>query len=224
VSVPTVRRRWRDGACLAPTAICTADPRPCSRTQCIATKQRHPIGLSRSYVADALWVLRQVLAFARANGLFPAGFDPTEGLEAPAPDPAVARTRAPRAQPRPLTLPECARVAAHLHPVHQTVFWLQRIMGLRISEAYGIVVSDVVDLGGIGMLAVKAGGRTFNVRDNHGKVALCAQADDEDLRGLAGSRRPREDDGAVPSRDRGLPHDPDSGEVDASARLCPVFT
>ena len=224
MSLPTVRRRWRDGR--LPGAY--RDPHgqirvPVAALSAIATKQRHPTGLSRSYVADALWVLRQVLAFARANGLFPAGFDPTEGLEAPAPDPAAARTRAPRAQPRPLTLPECARVAAHLHPVHQTVFWLQRIMGLRISEAYGIVVSDVVDLGGNGMLAVQGqGGRTFNVRDDHGKVVAVPHK--QTTKTAAGSRVL-----VVPEKMMELFRvvieafhtDPDTGEVDASARLVP---
>jgi integrase len=224
VSVPTVRRRWRDGRLPGAYRDLHGQIRiPVAALSTIATKQRQPTGLSRSYVADALWVLRQVLAFARANGLFPAGFDPTEGLEAPAPDPAVARTRAPRAQPRPLTLPECARVAAHLHPVHQTVFWLQRIMGLRISEAYGIVVSDVVDLGGIGMLAVQGqGGRTFNVRDDHGKVVAVPHK--QTTKTAAGSRVL-----VVPEKMMDLFRvvieafhtNPDTGEVDASARLVP---
>ena len=224
VSVPTVRRRWRDGRLPGAYRDLHGQIRvPVAGLSAITTKQHQPTGLSRSYVADALWVLRQVLAFARANGLFPAGFDPTEGLEAPAPDPAVARTRAPRAQPRPLTLPECARVAAHLHPVHQTVFWLQRIMGLRISEAYGIVVSDVVDLGGIGMLAVQGqGGRTFNVRDDHGKIVAVPHK--QTTKTAAGSRVL-----VVPEKMMELFRvaieafhaDPDTGEVDASARLVP---
>ncbi len=224
VSVPTVRRRWRDGR--LPGAY--RDPLgqiriPVAALVSITNKKASPTGLSRSYVADALWVLRQVLAFARANGLFPAGFDPTEGLEAPAPDPAAARTRAPRAQPRPLTLPECARIAAHLHSVHQTVFWLQRIMGLRISEAYGIVVSDVVDLGGIGMLAVQGqGGRIFNVRDDHGTVVAVPHK--QTTKTAAGSRVL-----VVPEKMMELFRvvieafhtDPESGYTDASARLVP---
>lgn len=224
VSVPTVRRRWQDGR--LPGAY--RDPLgqiriPVAAISTITKKRRRPTGLSRSYVADALWVLRQVLAFARANGLFPAGFDPTEGLEAPAPDPAAARTRAPRTQPRPLTLPECARVAGHLHPIHQTVFWLQRIMGLRISEAYGILVSDLVDLGGNGMLAVQGqGGRTFNVRDDHGKVVAVPHK--QTTKTAAGSRVL-----VVPEQLMELLRivieafhtDPDSGEVDTSARLVP---
>jgi integrase len=224
VSVPTVRRRWRDGR--LPGAY--RDPIgqiriPVGALASITNKKSSPTGLSRSYVADALWVLRQVLAFARANGLFPAGFDPTEGLEAPAPDAAAARTRAPRAQPRPLTLVECARVAGHLHPVHQTVFWLQRIMGLRISEAYGILVSDLVDLGGIGMLAVQGqGGRSFNVRDDHGKVVAVPRK--QTTKTAAGSRVL-----VVPEKMMDLLRvaieafhtDPDTGEVDTSARLVP---
>jgi integrase len=224
VSVPTVRRRWRDGCLPGAYRNPLGQIRiPVAALGAITTQRRAPTGLSRSYVADALWVLRQVLAFARANGLFPAGFDPTEGLEAPAPDPAAARARAPRAQPRPLTLPECARIAAHLHPIHQSVFWLQRIMGLRISEAYGILVSDLVDLGDIGMLAVQGqGGRTFNVRDDHGTVVAVPHK--QTTKTAAGSRVL-----VVPEKMMDLLRvvieafhtDPDAGEVDTSARLIP---
>jgi len=224
VSLATVRRRWRDGRLPGAYRDSTGQIRvPIAVLGSITNKKASQTGLSRSYVADALWVLRQVLAFARANSLFPAGFDPTEGLEAPAPDPVDARTRAPRAQPRPLTLIECARIAGHLHPVHQTVFWLQRIMGLRISEAYGILVSDLVDLGGIGMLAVQGqGGRTFNVRDDHGKVVAVPHK--QTTKTAAGSRVL-----VVPEKMMDLLRvvveafhaDPDTGAVDAAARLVP---
>ena len=119
VSLPTVRRRWRQGE--LPGAY--RDPAGHIRVPVAALdgvrdkRRRAPAGLSQRYVSDALWVLRRVLGFARANGLFPPGFDPTESLDAPTPDPAAARTRRPSRQPRPLTLPECARIAAHLHPV-----------------------------------------------------------------------------------------------------------
>ena len=75
-----------------------------------------PVGLSQPVIADALWALRGVLAFARATGIVAPGFDPTQGIVAPAPDPATARTKPPTRQPRPLTLPECARIASRLHP------------------------------------------------------------------------------------------------------------
>ena len=38
----------------------------------------NPVGLSQSVIADALWTLRGVLGFARATGIVPPGFDPTE--------------------------------------------------------------------------------------------------------------------------------------------------
>ncbi len=224
VSLPTVRRRWRDGQ--LPGAYRNAQGHvrvPAGALSAIGAKQRRPTGLSHSYVADALWVLRQVLAFARANGLFPPGFDPTESLEAPSPDPAAARTRRPTSQPRPLSLPECARIAAHLHGVHQLVFWLQRIMGLRISEAFGVLVGDIVDLGDVGMLAVQGqGGRTFSVRDDHGRIVAAPYK--ATVKTAAGSRVL-----VVPERMMELIRvaidafhaDPDTGALDPAARLVP---
>jgi integrase len=224
VSLPTVRRRWRDGQ--LPGAYRNAQGHvrvPAGALSAVGAKQHRPTGLSHSYVADALWVLRQVLAFARANGLFPAGFDPTESLEAPSPDPAAARTRRPTSQPRPLSLPECARIATHLHGVHQLVFWLQRIMGLRISEAFGVLVGDIVDLGDVGMLAVQGqGGRTFSVRDDHGRIVAAPYK--ATVKTAAGSRVL-----VVPERMMELIRvaidafhtDPDTGAVDPTARLVP---
>ena len=132
----------------------------------------NPVGLSQSVIADALWTLRGVLGFARATGIVPPGFDPTEGLVAPAPDPAHARTKPPSCAPRPLSMGECARIASHLHPVHQLALWLQRVMGLRISEAFGVLVDDVIDYGDTGLLQVRGqGGRSFRVREPDGEVA-----------------------------------------------------
>ena len=182
-----------------------------------------PDGLSKRYVADALWILRKIMAFARANGLFPPGFDPTEGLDAPLPDPATARTRRPQNQPRPLSLHECAQIAAHLHPVHQLAFWLQRIMGLRISEAFGLLVSDVVDLGDTGMLAVQGqGGRRFRIRDDTGAIVCVARK--PTAKTAAGSRVL-----VVPAKMMELLRvaieafhtDPDTGAIDPAARLVP---
>lgn len=168
VSLATARRRWRDGELTGAYRDAHGHVRvPESAAAALRkAKPNRPVGLSQSVVVDALWVLRRVLAFSRANGLVPLGFDPTEGLVAPAPDPAVARARRPTCQPRPLSFGECARIAAHLHPVHQLVLWLQRVMGLRISEAFGVLVDDVVDLGDSGLLLVRGqGGRDFRVRD-----------------------------------------------------------
>ena len=224
MSMATVRRRWRDGELSGAYRNAKGHVRvPRSALDTVHSKRHTPTGLSQRYVADALWVLRRVLGFARANGLAPAGFDPTESLDAPTPDPAAARTRRPTRQPRPLTLPECARIAAHLQPVHQIVFWLQRIMGLRISEAFGVLIGDVIELGDTALLAAQGqGGRTFNVRDDHG--ALVAVPYKQTMKTAAGSRML-----VVPAKVLELIHlaidafhtEPTTGQVDPTARLVP---
>lgn len=224
VSLPTARRRWRAGQLPGAYRDPTGQVRvPAAAALAITAKRRAPAGLSQGYVTDALWVLRRVLAFARANGLFPPGFDPTEGLDAPLADKADRRRPDRDGQPRPLSLPECARLASHLHPVHQLAFWLQRIMGLRISEAFGVRVGDVVDLGGTGLLAVQGqGGRSFSVRDDHGQVVAVPYK--PTTKTAAGSRVL-----VVPEKLMDLVRvaidafhtDPDTGQVDTAARLVP---
>ena len=182
-----------------------------------------PVGLSQSVIADALWTLRGVLGFARATGIVAPGFDPTQGLVTPAPDPATARTKPPTCQPRPLTLPECARIASHLHPVHQLALWLQRVMGLRISEAFGVVVDDVIDNGDTGLLLVRGqGGRNFRVRDSDGSIVTVGHT--ERLKTAAAHRTL-----VIPGRMLELLRvaidafhtDPDTGDTHVDARLIP---
>lgn len=78
MSLPTVRCRWRHGE--LPGAYRDLRGRirvPVTALDAIGDKRRSaPAGLSQRYVADALWVLRRVLGFARANGLFSPGIDP----------------------------------------------------------------------------------------------------------------------------------------------------
>jgi integrase len=225
VSLPTVRRRWRNGQLPGAYRDVHGQIRvPDTALGAIHSKwEKHPVALSQAVVADSLWVLRRVLSFARANGLFPPGFDPTEGLDAPTADAATARVRRSTRQPRPLTLPECTRIASHLHVVHQVAFWLQRIMGVRISEAFGVLVGDVIDLGDTGLLAVQGqGGRSFNVRDDNGVVVAVPHK--ETMKTAAGSRVL-----VVPTAMMELFRvaieafhtDPDTGAVDPTARLVP---
>jgi len=224
VSLPTARRRWRAGQLPGAYRDPTGQVRvPVAAALAITAKRRAPAGLSQGYVTDALWVLRRILAFARANGLFPPGFDPTEGLDAPVADKADRRRPDRGGQPRPLALPECARLASHLHPVHQLAFWLQRIMGLRISEAFGVRVSDMVDLGGTGLLAVQGqGGRSFSVRDDHGRVVAVPYK--QTTKTAAGSRVlvvPEHLMDLVRVAIDAFHTDPDTGQVNAAARLVP---
>lgn len=98
VSLATLRRRWRDGE--LPSAYRDANGQiRVSEAAAAALATRERPGLSQTVIADALWVLRRVLGFARATGIVPRGFNPTEGLAAPAPDVAVARARRPTSQP-----------------------------------------------------------------------------------------------------------------------------
>jgi integrase len=222
VSLPTARRRWRDGELVG--AYRDPSGRVCVPGLVVPRLRRdRPVGLSQAVVTDALWVLRRVLGFARANGIVPPGFDPTEGLEAPKPDQAVARSRLPRSQTRPLSFPECARIAAHLHPVHQMVMWLQRVMGLRLSEAFGLLVDDVVDLGDTGLLLVRAqGGRLFQVRDDHGRVVTVPHK--ERTKTEASSRVlviPPVMMDLLRVALEAFHADPDSGEADETERLVP---
>lgn len=225
VSLPTARRRWRAGTLPGAYRDRHGQVRvPTTAVTALTTRGRpRPEGLSQSYVSDALWVLRRVLAFARANALFPAGFDPTESLDAPSPDPAKTRRGRPDRQPRPLTLAECARLASRLHPLHQTVLWLQRIMGLRVSEAFGIFVGDVVDLGAVGLLAVQGqGGRSFRIRDDHGQ--LVAAPHKHSVKTAAGFRvlvLPEQMMKLIRVVTEAFHADPDSGHIDSTARLVP---
>jgi integrase len=225
VSLATARRRWRDGELPGAYRDSYGHIRVPEPTVAALRKARRnrPAGLSQTVVADALWVLRRVLGFARANGIVPPGFDPTEGLAAPSPDAAVARSRRPTSKLRPLSFPECARIAAHLHPVHQLVLWVQRVMGLRISEAFGVLVDDVIDLGDSGLLLVRGqGGRAFRIRDDHGRVVTATYK--ETTKTQAASRTL-----VVPSIMMELIRvavdafhtDPETGDADEVARLVP---
>jgi hypothetical protein len=126
-------------------------------------------GYSRGYAKELLLALRKVIVHAKTQHWIT--HEATEGLRALTPDAAVARTKPATVRPRPLSLPECRQVAEHLHVVHQLVLWMQRLLGLRISEAYGPHVGDVVEFGDQGLLMVgRQGGKSFLVRDEHGRA------------------------------------------------------
>ena len=85
------------------------------------------------------------------------------------PDDEVARrSRAATCAAR-FSIAEMARVASHLHVVHQLVLWQMRVLGLRISEAFGPRVGDIVDMGEVGLAFITAkGGRPFLTRTRDG--------------------------------------------------------
>ena len=70
VSLATARRRWRDGELTGAYRDAHGHVRvPESAAAAVRkAKPNRPVGLAHSVVVDALWVLRRVLAFSRANG------------------------------------------------------------------------------------------------------------------------------------------------------------
>jgi integrase len=120
---------------------------------------------SQGHVKDIRWVFEQVAGYAHDLGV------PVPQDRASLRNPRVRDSRTTRATRTVLDFRDVARLAAHLHAVHQTTLWLTAVLGLRISETYGIRVSDAIDEGPgrPGLVRVHAqGGRTFTVRNEDG--------------------------------------------------------
>jgi len=127
------------------------------------------VAVSRAYATDILWAHTKILEWGRNNGWDIPDF--ARGVHAVTPDEEVARKKPGSDLRRPLSIAELARVASHLHVVHQLVLWQMRILGLRISEAFGPRVGDIVDLGEVGLAFITAqGGRPFLTRTRGGVV------------------------------------------------------
>jgi hypothetical protein len=96
-------------------------------------------------------------------------------------------------------------------------------MGLRISEVFGVLVDDVVDLGAGGLLIVQGqGGRTFTVRDDHGVVVAVSHK--ETMKTAAGFRvlvAPESMMRIFRVAIDAFHTDPATGTIDDSARLVP---
>ncbi|MEI6623524.1 MAG: hypothetical protein WCP28_16640 [Actinomycetes bacterium] len=169
-SKSTIRRRLRDGE--FPGSVLGAD-----RRRMIPHADLVAAGLtgpplrtgpraSTGYAQDVVGDMRRVLDGILHHGVQTAGWTLTFK---PKHVPKAIRDIEPpdRAQVR---MGEAAVMAEHLHAVHQLVLWLIRILGLRISEAYGIEVGDVIADGERGLVRIyRQGGRGFLVRDTAGK-------------------------------------------------------
>lgn len=124
-------------------------------------------GLTQDTLSDVRRCLDGVIKLGIAIGEWKVPFD-------------LADVRTPRSRRKPapksasLTLTEVARIAEHMHPVHQLTLWTCRIMTLRLGEAYGIRVEDLVPLddgSGRGLLWLHAqGGRKFRTFDGEDVV------------------------------------------------------
>ena len=176
-------------------------------------------GASVSTQRDILMVLRRILAWARGKGLI--AHDPTEAISAMPPLAAVAITKPNKEDPRPFTLRECAAAAEHLIIHYQVVMWIQRIMGLRVSEVYGIRIGSIIDLGTRGAITlVEQGGRSFLVRDENDKIQ---RVNGKGEMKTKSSRRivvaPEQVMALIRIYIRAFHMDPDTNEIDPNARL-----
>lgn len=112
--------------------------------------------LSQDVAKDVMWAFEEVCKYALDHG-----------VDVPQNRSSLAMhitDKAPSAERQPVSLTRCADIASRLHVVHQLALWVMRILGLRISEAYGIRVYDVLDQGPgqYGAVAVKTqGGKKF---------------------------------------------------------------
>jgi integrase len=133
--------------------------------------ERYQLGYSEATVSGLLDTLRRIEDRMVTRGVIPHTV--SDDLLVPEVDPN-ARRRGKRIKRTSVTFTEVACVASQLHIVHQLVLWLLRVCGLRISEAYGILVGDIIDIGddsGAALIAVeRQGGRVFVDYDDNGHV------------------------------------------------------
>lgn len=126
------------------------------------------VALDPGTAGNITGVLRLMLESARLRGLIDR--NPTEGLPASA-KPHQGKRKPIREKAGDVPLTDVRDVARRLHVIHQVVLWMLRLLGLRVSEAFGPHVGDLIDEGDFGLLAIdRQGGRSFLVRDESGQV------------------------------------------------------
>lgn len=168
---------------------------------------------------NKLDVLKMILNFARANGIDLTG-TPMLGISAVHPEGTdPVRRKNPHV---PLEL--FGRVAAHLPVVHQLTMWLERLLGVRISEGFGPHVGDVLDFGpvlGGAIVLGRQGGRPFLIRADGHVVAADEKEGMKNDTSHRAIRLPRQLMGMVRVVIEAFHTDPVTGEVDLEARLIP---
>ncbi len=167
VSVSTIKRRRRTGklpgSTIDPSGVLQIPHSDLITAQLTPARTRgRPVkrhGLSVGTAKDIREILDEVLFYGREVFGWTLQVNPG----------AVDNARAPRTSPvrrTQVTLADTARIAEHLHVVHQIALWLMRVCGLRISEAYGIRLVDVVLESTRGVVKIhRQGGQGFQVYD-----------------------------------------------------------
>lgn len=124
-------------------------------------------GLSQDTLSDVRRCLDAVIKLGVSMGAWSLDFNLADVRT-----PRSRRDTAPKAAA--LSLRDVARIAEHMHAVHQVTLWTCRVLTLRLGEAYGIRVKDLAPLGdgsGRGLLWLHAqGGRKFHTFDGEDVV------------------------------------------------------
>jgi len=124
--------------------------------------------LSRSYAGGILAHVRGICEYARSRKIM--SHDPTAGVKAKKPNPKALTGKPPdKKRPRAITLIESKRVAQRLKLDYRLVFWIQRLMGLRISEAFGLRLDAIHDDGEVMIFEIwRQGGKPYTIDDDDG--------------------------------------------------------
>lgn len=131
----------------------------------VLRERSKPHGLSAAAANNTLGALRSCISHARGFGVDLRIKFEDEAQRAVPPLAAEAKQQAPTSGKPYLSLPACRQIAEQLHPTHQLVFWLQRLVGLRISEAYGPRIIDFRDGPTPSLRISRQGGTAMLVRD-----------------------------------------------------------
>jgi hypothetical protein len=150
---------------------CTADGR-----SVMGTDEELP-AVTQEYAGEIKRTLRAALAHALARQIIT--HNPATVIEASDPLGTAIMRASPSGRGKVmLTFLEVHRIARGLHPVHQLVLWMQRILGLRIAEVYGIEIGDIVRDGEYGVAVIASqGGRTFHRWTANGGIETCTSVD-----------------------------------------------
>ena len=176
-------------------------------------------GSSRKYQIAMLSALRLIVVWAKDKGLMDN--DPTQYVQALHPKASTELTKPNKRKPTVFSIQQCADVATHLHTHYQMVMWIQRLLGLRVSEVFGLRVSDFFDLGNLAILEIhRQGGKSFWERDEDDRPVKVDEVDS--TKTPAGQRTlvvPRQLTEAIRVYVRAFHVDPVTGNVNPNSRL-----
>lgn len=130
----------------------------------LLVEREKPHGMQRDSAKNVLFVLKQAMLRAQDHGAAIRGnYTRLKALTPARKDLA----RQPRTDPGYLPVHAALLVARHLSVVHQLALWLLRLTGMRIGEAFGLLVGDFFQVsdGSWALRIEKQGGEWKLVRD-----------------------------------------------------------